>query len=364
MSINTWADPYEPNTNQKLKLSQVGSTMADNFYTLPPELLSEIIGYLPTTSRATLLHALPLLRPTVSQSLIHSPNLTEDRNTLLHTLSIHGDAKLLAALLSSHPSMPCTILDKSKRTPLSLACEAGHLTIVKLLCGWKDVKPDASDPRDSRFPGRTPLSWAAGAGHLEIVKYLIESNLSIPDKADSWARTPLLWAVEGGHVPVVQYLVRQENMFGYLVGEPSSEDPDLNSYLPIPFCDLVGVNNDDEDGITPLLCAVQARNTEIVGILLMRMDLNVNRRFGMSWRTALSFAAELGDVEIVRLLLARGDIDVNIQDRDGLTAIAGARARGHVAVVTLLRSRARELRGFNREGGTDTSRAPYSLQSM
>ncbi|KAL3454940.1 ankyrin repeat-containing domain protein [Aspergillus heterothallicus] len=330
--------------------------MAENFYPLPPELLCQIIDYLPTTSRASLLHALPLLRATVSQSIILSRSQTDDRTTLLHTLSINGDAKLLAALLASHPSMPCTILDKSNRTPISLACEAGHLNIVKLLCGSKDAKPDAHDHRDSRFPRRTPLSWAAGAGHLDIVKYLIENNLSVPDKADSWARTPLLWAVKGGHVPVVRYLVEQENTFGYLDGEdPSPEDPDPDPDPPaIPFCDLVGINRDDEDGITPLLCAVQARNPEIVGILLRRMDLNVNRRFGMSWGTALSFAAELGDVEIVRLLVARDDVDVNIRDRDGLTAIARARARGHFAIVARLQSRARQWRGLNREEGTDT----------
>ncbi|KAL2812220.1 ankyrin repeat-containing domain protein [Aspergillus granulosus] len=304
------------------------------------------MSHLPTISKATLLHALPLLRPAVPQTLILSHDLTEEANTL-HTLSKTGDAKLLTVLLVSDPTIPCTIFNKSKRTPLSLACEAGHLPIIQLLCARPDVKPDASDPRDSRFPGRTPLSWAAGKGHLTIVRYLIEGGLSVPDKADSWARTPLLWAVRGGHVSVVEYLTRQENMFGYLDPNQNSDWSLSSTDNPvlIPPCDFVGINNDDEDGVTPLLCAVRERNVEIVKILLSQMDLNVNRGFRMNWRTVLTVAVRMGAVEIVELMLRRADLDIDIEDRDGLTAIEWARLLGHATVVLHL-LRARGSRGL------------------
>jgi len=59
----------------------------------------------------------------------------------------------------------------SRRTPLSLAAENGHLEIVKVL-----VEEGGTDVESKDKSQRTPLSLAAENGRLEVVKFLVEKG--------------------------------------------------------------------------------------------------------------------------------------------------------------------------------------------
>jgi ankyrin repeat protein len=74
---------------------------------------------------------------------------------------------------------------------------------------------------------------------------------------------------------------------------------------------------------------------------LLRTAIDIDHVNRLGW-TALLEAVILGDggaahVEIVRLLLA-GGARVNLADRDGVTPLAHARARGHTEIARLLQA--------------------------
>lgn len=75
------------------------------------------------------------------------------------------------------------------RTPISIAAERGHDTVVRLLLGQDEIKPDLKDRQ-----GRTPLSYAAEQGHATVVKSLLERDDVDPNSRDKNDLTPLLYA--------------------------------------------------------------------------------------------------------------------------------------------------------------------------
>lgn len=78
------------------------------------------------------------------------------------------------------------------------------------------------------------------------------------------------------------------------------------------------VNARDEMGVTPLMQASLAGNTDVVRFLLDKgADLNRQNKIGM---TALTAAASGGKFEIVKLLLASG-ADLNLKGDASWTAL-------------------------------------------
>ena len=66
--------------------------------------------------------------------------------------------------------------DTNQQTLLSLAAAAGHLTVVKLLLTYENVRVNTKDK-----DGRTPLCLAAAEGHEAVVQLL----LSCGDNAEA-----------------------------------------------------------------------------------------------------------------------------------------------------------------------------------
>uniref|UniRef100_A0A8C1PLK2 Uncharacterized protein n=1 Tax=Cyprinus carpio TaxID=7962 RepID=A0A8C1PLK2_CYPCA len=61
--------------------------------------------------------------------------------------------------------------------------------------------------------GRTPLSYACEMGHLDAVKILVKSGAD-PEAADAWGNTALMYAAAAGHSAVVEFLVRAFKRLG------------------------------------------------------------------------------------------------------------------------------------------------------
>lgn len=61
--------------------------------------------------------------------------------------------------------------------------------------------------------GRTPLSYACEMGHLDAVKILVKNNAD-PEMADSWGNTALMYAAAAGRSAVVEFLVRAFKRLG------------------------------------------------------------------------------------------------------------------------------------------------------
>ena len=94
------------------------------------------------------------------------------------------------------------------------------------------------------------------------------------------------------------------------------------------------VNGRDSWGDTPLMWAVRYRHSRVVELLLEQGDIKPDV-IGWDGRTALSFAAELGNENAVKLLLEHG-VNPNSLDSRGRAPLSYAAAGRHEGVVRLL----------------------------
>ena len=120
----------------------------------------------------------------------------------------------------------------------------------------------------------------------------------------------------------------------WLVTGVTGSVPMLEALLPA-HPDLAIVNR--FGGVSVIPAAERGHVDYVRRVVTTGIDLDHVNRLG--W-TALLEAVILGDggeahQEIVRILLAAG-ADPSIPDKDGVTALHHARARGHVAIAELL----------------------------
>ncbi len=191
------------------------------------------------------------------------------------------------------------------------------------------------------------LHEAASLGDLDAIDALLASGLPI-DACDSDGRTPLMRAVRARHTEAVRTLVsagadldqrdnRLDNPFLYagaeglldilrIVNEAGADPTITNRY-----------------GGVALIPACERGHVEVVRYLLEQSDVDVDHVNNLGW-TGLLEAVILADggpahLEIIRLLLAHG-ADPSLADRDGVTALEHARAKGQAEVVAILEAAA------------------------
>lgn len=87
---------------------------------------------------------------------------------------------------------------------LHMACQLGHVEIVKLLL---KVDVDAGRPTPAKYDRINPLMIASIHGHLDIVKALVEAGVKVEAK-DKRSRTAAHHAAMNGHTHVLSYLLR------------------------------------------------------------------------------------------------------------------------------------------------------------
>jgi len=87
-----------------------------------------------------------------------------------------------------------------------------------------------------------------------------------------------------------------------------------------------------ENGFSPLMIAAQENAVEIASILAEKANVNFKGKYGL---TSLMVAARDGNNEIVRILLEKG-ADPSIQTDQGSTALDMARHFNQVETATLL----------------------------
>ena len=153
--------------------------------------------------------------------------------------------------------------------PIYIACEYGHLELVRLLVE-KGVLMNR--PRNN---GATPLSIACEYGHLEIVRLLAEKGAYM-DRARNGGATPLSVACENGHLEIVRLLAEK------------------GAYMNYPR----------KNGATPLYIACVYGHLEIVRLLLEKGVYMDRERNGGA--TPLFIARYQGHAEIVSLLKQAG----------------------------------------------------------
>lgn len=187
------------------------------------------------------------------------------------------------------------------------------------------------------------LILAAENGDTPAVLQLLRAGADI-NGVDARGRTAVMAATHSNQVGTVQALIqagadinlpddRMDNVFLYAGAEGLLEilklaiDANADTHLTNRF------------GGTALIPAAERGHVEIVRELLTRADVDVNHVNNLGW-TALLEAIVLSDggkrhQQIVQLLVDHG-ANLNIADKDGVTPLEHARARGFKEIARIL----------------------------
>jgi len=186
------------------------------------------------------------------------------------------------------------------------------------------------------------LLAAAGAGRTAEVQALMGKGTNL-EVRDSQGRTALLLAVAGNHVEMAKALLAAgaspnaqaaNRDTPWLLAGASGRTEIVAAMLPLKP-DLSLRNRYGGNALIP---ACERAHVETVKLLLTS-GIDVNHVNDLGWTCLLEIVI-LGDggprhQEVARLVLAAG-ADPNLADRDGVSPLAHARARGQQEVARLI----------------------------
>ena len=254
-----------------------------------------------------------------------------------------GHYKTVALLLQRGASTAASI-DGCGETALHLASAYGSQETAKVL-----LEGDAKADSDAGYRNRTPLHAAASSGHIGIVKLLmnhgVDQNAVIPVSGE----TALHLAASRGHLQTVKWLIEglgasneEMRFFDEMVQQQYylawTEDLLTDSASTRRFFWGAEANFFAQEDLSELqsLCGRYA-------------DINMQTREGC---TALHLAASNDHALTVRFLLYKG-ANFNIADNNGYTALRLAAENGHLNSVKLLLVAGADLNeGFRQLGAT------------
>jgi ankyrin repeat protein len=218
----------------------------------------------------------------------------------------------IVAYLLGRPSIDVDARTARGNRALNLACQKGHLAVVKLLvAAGTRVEWQAGDRLG-------PLVDAALGGQLQVVKYLVEEAGADVGCTNRDGVTPLIEAAGKGHMDIVSYLL----------GRPGIDIEAMTA-----------------KGTRALNLACYNGHLEVAKLLVAagaRVDPPA-----LHERAALSDAALGGHLQVVKYLVEECGADVGRAEFNGKTPLVTALKKGHVDIVEFLRgivSREEEVR--------------------
>ena len=218
-------------------------------------------------------------------------------------------------------------------TPLLIATWNRHHSVVQELLAADEIDHNKALPN-----GVTPLYIAAAKGYPEIVKVLLAMDALNAMDVHGWTR--LTKAAVNGNVEKIRSLlgsgedVNGTTVYGFAPLHLTARKGNLDAVLVLLEDAAIDLEKALPTGETPLFCAVQEGQVEIVRALLNKnADPNNARNDG--W-TPLQTAVLHGDLLVVQVLLAATLIEVDKPIASGATALMLAAQYGHTEIARAL----------------------------
>ena len=199
-------------------------------------------------------------------------------------------------------------------TALSLASDNGHTEIVKMLLATKGIKVNAKDKYVY-----TALELASRNGHTEIVAILLDNGADVNAKND-YGYTALIWASRNRQTEIVAMLL-----------EWGADVNATDDYGDTALMKVINCNEEDDRPWNQ----VENDIIEIVENLLNQdgIDVNVENKNG---KTALKIAEETGCTKIIQKLIIKHKIAQTIpkvlerqQERKNLATVMSEKDVGN-----------------------------------
>lgn len=264
-----------------------------------------------------------------------STKFNEQMNRGLHLACENGHIDIVRMLLKAE--VKPDIRTKKGWTALHLAANNQHVDVVKVLLEKTDINVRTTKEE------WTALHLAAENGDVDILGSLLEAKVDV-DAVDSNGRTALYLATDSGHEKAMAKLWEARTEL-----DPNAEDIEAWLFLRravekndakvvrvlLKLAPRVDVNRKDSHGMTLLNIAARNREADIVMQLVEKMA-DVNVKDSEQGRTALHWATWHGHTKMVTLLIKEKTMDINAQDIKGYTALHWATERGNTRIVELL----------------------------
>jgi uncharacterized protein len=234
--------------------------------------------------------------------------MTPDRTvSFLHEMTRMIASRALIAIVPLSFLME-PAMSETKEDLLLYAAGSGNTTAIASLIREGVVVDQRDDQR------RTPLLIATHANNIEAARLLIEAGADVNAK-DAIQDSPYLYAGARGHLEILR-----------LTLDHGADLKSTNRY-----------------GGTALIPAAERGHVETVETLI-KAGVDVNHINNLGW-TALLEAIILSDggkrhQAIVRLLID-GGARIDIPDKDGVTPLEHAKARGYSEIVAMLEAAGR-----------------------
>lgn len=192
---------------------------------------------------------------------------SKDGNTCAHIAAVQGSVKVIEELMKFDRQGVINARNKlTDATPLQLACEGGHVDVVKAL-----VRAGAS-ATDENKTGLTAVHLAAQNGHNGVLEVMRSSN-SLRISSKKLGLTPIHVAAYFGQSDTVRELLSN------VPATVKSETPSGQSLVP---------ELGSESGMTPLHLAAYSGNENVVRLLLNSAGVQVDAATTENVRNYLS----------------------------------------------------------------------------